>query len=538
MQKTLALLERNVEWIALALGGLFVLWAAYAYVYTPPATVRVGPTVLGPGDVSDYTFEKLAKAGKQQIDATNNFKPIEVPQVVAAWEKQMSLPKPVPVLDRLVFNSPVSTGPGEVIVKNGPLGAFQVNALAQLPKVELQPAQSGLSMIVLPGPGGQKATAQPVANVNNEDLAWVSLSGVVPAKALQEAFAAPLAGQNINDPNVMAQLEKLYKTAFLEVQLQRQRATGEANGQPVFPNGNQGIETVTPPRIQKDDLEPMPDEKANAGAKASFVNWAEGHLDVITQPKFYDVKGGDIWNSPIAAPGAKNAPGAAPGARAPALNPPPLVPNPNGAPVPGNAPPGVINPLNVQSDYVIWAHDETGKPGETYRYRLIYHMKNPVIDEQGIASTKIINALDIASPPSDWSAPVVIPRKTMFWVSNVNRNGTVQMDVFQYAQGQWQKTTSAPLYPGDQVPTTDLAIVDVHVGGGGMHDKYVLVADADGDIRRHSASERADAKYKEMLDLVNRPAAPAGTAVRGGVPGGAPPPPPPPLPRRTAARGG
>jgi len=162
-----------------------------------------------------------------------------------------------------------------------------------------------------------------------------------------------------------------------------------------------------------------------------------------------------------------------------------------------------------------------------------------VIDEKGIAAPKIINTLDIASLPSDWSAPVVIPRKTMFWVSNVNRNGTVQMDVFQYAQGQWQKTTSPQLYPGDQVPTTDLAIVDVHVGAGGMHDKYVLVADADGDIRRHSASERSDAKYKEMLDLVNRPATPAGTPVRGGVPNGAPAPPPAQQSHRTAAaRGG
>jgi hypothetical protein len=540
MQKTLALLEKNVEWIALALGGLFVLWSAYAYVYIPPATVQVANQVLGPGEVSDFT-NKLVKDMKRQITDTSNFKPIDVPQVVTAWEKQMGVPLPGPALPPYAFDSPTSSEATGITSTPVPVGAFFVSELVKLPKADVQPAQNGLSMVAIPGPAGPNGNAQPVANVATEDLAWVSLSAVVPATSLHDAFVAPLGGQN-NNPQVVQQLDKLYKTAFLEVQLQRQRATGQVNQQPVFPPDDQGVETVAAPRIQKDDLEPMPDDKANAGSKAAFIHWAEGHLDVITQPKFYDVKAGDIWNSPAAA-GAKPPAGgaAAGGVGRPAPNPPPLaVPNPNVPPAGANAAPGVINPLNVANDFVIWAHDETARPGEIYRYRLIYHMKNPVVDEQGIASPKIINVLDIASPPSDWSAPVAIARKTLFWVSSVNRNGTVQMDVFQYAQGQWQKSTTTPLWPGDPVPQTDLAIVDVHVGAGGMRDKYVLVADADGDIHKHSASERNDPKYKEMNDLVSRPAAPAATPVRG-VPGGAPPPPPPmqtPVPHRTAAASG
>jgi hypothetical protein len=532
MQKTLALLEKNVEWIALALGGLFVLYCAYAYVYTPPATVRVGTQMLGPGEVSDFT-NKLVKDMKHQIADTSNFKPIDVPQVLTAWKTQMGVPAPAPAIPQWAINSFVSTGVVQDINRDRTKGSFHVDVLAQLPEAQLQAVQSGLSNVALPAPANPGGNAQPIANAVLEDLTWVSVSAVIPARQLQDAFAAPLAGQDPNNPQVAHDVEALYRTSFLQIELQRQRATGQANGQPVFPPGNQGVETVAAPRIQKDDLEPMPDAKANSPAKAEFIHWAEGHLDVITQPKFYEVKAGDIWNSPAAPAGAKPAPGALalrPGL--PPVNPPPMaIPNPNAMPG-ANAAPGVINPLNIPADFTVWAHDETAKPGETYRYRLVYHMKNPVVDIKNIAGPKIINVLDIASPPSAWSQPVTIARKIMFWVSSVNRNGTVQMDVFQYSQGQWQKTTTTPLWPGDQVPQTEVAIIDVHAGTT-MRDKYILVADAEGDIKKHPASERNDSKYKEMLDLVNKPVTPAA------APGRTPPAPPPPSGRRTASvRGG
>ena len=43
------------------------------------------------------------------------------------------------------------------------------------------------------------------------------------------------------------------------------------------------------------------------------------------------------------------------------------------------------------------------QPGQTYRYRIVYYMKNPVLGLTGIADKSIENVLEIKSPPSDWS---------------------------------------------------------------------------------------------------------------------------------------
>ena len=45
MEKALAILEKYVQWIALGLGGLFLLGIVYNYVLQDPVTVKLGMSV-------------------------------------------------------------------------------------------------------------------------------------------------------------------------------------------------------------------------------------------------------------------------------------------------------------------------------------------------------------------------------------------------------------------------------------------------------------------------------------------------------------
>ena len=57
MQKIVKILEKNVEWLAVALGGAFLLWLIYLYAFQKPVTATVGGAILTPGEVDTKTDE-------------------------------------------------------------------------------------------------------------------------------------------------------------------------------------------------------------------------------------------------------------------------------------------------------------------------------------------------------------------------------------------------------------------------------------------------------------------------------------------------
>src|SRR5690348_16499745 len=62
MQKVTAILEKNVEWFALGIAGLFFLWMIYGYVVEKPVAVSVGPNAaVSPGDVDPLILNGPAK---------------------------------------------------------------------------------------------------------------------------------------------------------------------------------------------------------------------------------------------------------------------------------------------------------------------------------------------------------------------------------------------------------------------------------------------------------------------------------------------
>src|SRR5690349_18352886 len=57
MQKQINFFEQNVQWFALGIGALFLLFMTYRYVISVPVEVTVGGKVAAPGDVDRMTLE-------------------------------------------------------------------------------------------------------------------------------------------------------------------------------------------------------------------------------------------------------------------------------------------------------------------------------------------------------------------------------------------------------------------------------------------------------------------------------------------------
>jgi hypothetical protein len=178
-----------------------------------------------------------------------------------------------------------------------------------------------------------------------------------------------------------------------------------------------------------------------------------------------------------------------------------------------------INPFVVVDDIQLWAHDETVKPGQTYRYRVIYKMKNPIFGVQNMAKDELVNQLAIASPPSDWSPAVTVAETTKYWLAQIPRlDLPAKMDVAQWVNGNWTLKKNVPLGPGDGVPGTDMTLVDVRIADPKSgREKYVLLVSDTGDLKRRDlAGDVADPDHQSILTQL----APAPT------PGPTPPPTP------------
>lgn len=527
MQKALAILEQHVQWIALGLGGVFLLFCAYVYLLNPPAVVKVGTrNNVTPGEIDEMTKNGPVREIQGKLGETTNLT-IEPPDVVEAWRKHMDAPA-APALAREWPRGLFLKGTrGPTDDNRGPALAGQVDKLPDLPKAQPQPVSTGLSVVSIPPERPANGAAAPVAG-NTQDLLWVTASATIPAKDIQAAFNNVVQGKNIGALTLT--------TDILQVELQRQRAIGNNNGTPVFPDGETGVETVPLARHLQPLVQPMPAPKALIQEKVNHAEWAEKNMELVCQPKFYDVRDGTPWTSP--AGGAAAPVAAQPAAKGLAGIPPALPPRvPQPAPgAPGaagganrgqNAAPGLINPANLQQDILVWAFDDTVKSGQVYRYRIVYHMKNPVLGLKGIASDNIVEVLDVPSKPSDWSAPVTVQETTKFWVKSVRNNGTALADVFHWVEGKWQKAETT-LAPGDRIADVDWMVVDTRSStpSGRERDKFVLLAnDAGQTIRRFPSADRNSDEYKALQSEVNpaNPVKDAGTTPGRRTPAGTTP---------------
>jgi hypothetical protein len=208
-------------------------------------------------------------------------------------------------------------------------------------------------------------------------------------------------------------------------------------------------------------------------------------------------------------------------------------------------PPGEFNPrewisTNPGRPIVGWMHDDTVEPGKTYRYRVIYKIKNPIFGAVNIAKDpKFAEQFALTANPSAWTEEVNVPSKVRFWVArampSAAANPTARVEVFSYQDGEHQYkefTVQAGDEIGGRDPKADFAtgwtLVDVGADqrSGSV---YVLLLDPSGRLhRREPSADIQDPKYRQMKEQITAAAqaaaagagAAAGPGARPGVPGG------------------
>lgn len=326
MQKAVKILEKNAEWIALGLGGLFVLLIVWKYVLTPP-TITVGGKVAHASDV-DQVVADAAAALKRDMDRTDypampkiefaerfvsSMKPTMRPTLAVAPFNSPPAAQALDVPENLVAGGPTvaklpgplvpsevtsSTGRSQVLNQVGAPGmgvapiVTPVFNARPIPASRLRPGArptnvrpTGERPIAPPPPppvAGDNGAAQPV-NPDAIDKVWVTIFAKIHPDDLTKMF------DEIGLPGFAR------NTVFLEVQLERQEIgpDGKLVGKPVI-------------------VHPLPLNAPPADVKtpADLVNWAsqpENQVRIL-QPSFYQILQGDLWLTPeqIAA-GAANA---------------------------------------------------------------------------------------------------------------------------------------------------------------------------------------------------------------------------------------
>ena len=153
MDKVVKILEKNVQWIALGLAGLWLFYVAWFFGVQHPVTVPIGRDDLPPGDadpvvrkLSEEVNRKLTERPKVTIAVPNYMKEFEVGLKGIRFEQPLfagvnSMPQRFP---------PPGSGPVNPGTPTGPM-----DKVAKLPEIP-EPTQGDLN-------GGKSFVQMPVA---------------------------------------------------------------------------------------------------------------------------------------------------------------------------------------------------------------------------------------------------------------------------------------------------------------------------------------------------------------------------------------
>lgn len=603
MKKLLDLLEQKLQWIALGLGVVYVLYMAWAYLVSPPVKVELsGGREVGPGDVDTVIHEEIASDLDRRMSGGSAPK-IEVPSPLATFvetvEYKGQAPPTAPKLQIVMSpglqnkfelpgaapgtqppNQPVTPGTNEPQIVKG-----QIEKLPVLTAPKYSSSRSGMSSVTPPPDPNN-----PAALISNTDKTWVTVRGEIDISEIAKAFA----NVKIPTPNPVGE------TTFLLLQLEREER---------LPDGTWGKRTFVPPPKSIVTQE-YPAPGSPPPALWNYLQWANQHPVDILQPQFYVVAKGDQWAVPgeqvvnpnqpaqfdpnqyldapnevlltltmeqrkqVAAAKQKRkdeeaksrrgtgprgprppGPGGEGGLGGPEFGPndgarPSGYPRPTGYPgapypgmpggypgMPGMGPEGefgeggwgigqqqvgmpnfplppapfdpqawiVANPTTTK--ITVWQHDETAEPGHTYRYRLVYKIKNPIFFGVNVAKDpKLTQIFDITSPPSEWSDPIEMLSTINFWLASGPRlrESLIDVQVFRWQEGE-PKGKIFQVGPGDSIgmPDGDVnyvtgwTLVDFTVDPR-TQTPYVLLMDPSGALhRRDPAVDRNDQKFQE-----------------------------------------
>jgi hypothetical protein len=209
------------------------------------------------------------------------------------------------------------------------------------------------------------------------------------------------------------------------------------------------------------------------------------------------------------------------------------------------APQAQMNLVAMQAkspDLCIYVIDTTAAPGKTYRYRIAYKAFNPLFNKgNNHVAKKNLAWLDqfaIASPMSDWSPDITLPKQTFFFcgqpkgrIGNVGTQDVAfPFDVFTWSNGKWQKDTfnasrGDPI--GGTVGAIDYTTGYTFVEKTSKRNKTMItIVDREGTPEvRDAAADLGSADYKKVTQWLNLPVNNPGQApsmMPPGMPGGAP----------------
>lgn len=269
----LSFAEKNVQWLAIALGLGYVGWMTWTYVVSAPITLALGGgEPMGPGEVDPYIDTHYAQPLAGKI-AEPGSPEMPVPSG-EGFIRSLSGDDINPQAYALNFDPINSTSSTftplqeqqEIVPASGPVVAM----LPTLPQATIVDSQGGRSSILPASNGNQPppANASPTAG---QDCIWAAVKYSIPIKQLQASFDT-------------AGIPPLVRTTtILQVTLVRQELG--SGDEPIGPE----VE-VKPLGNIKLAAWPASTQQAEEGYRA----WADKSVGDILQPPFYQVLKGDV----------------------------------------------------------------------------------------------------------------------------------------------------------------------------------------------------------------------------------------------------
>jgi len=296
MKKFTEFLERNVQWVVLSLGVVYLLYMAWSYLIFPPVKVTgIGPDSLSSAEVDQKIYETVAQPLEGKMREGKPPK-IEVPNFVAQFQTDMDKQDAKPLADVYVWLPPSTSPelppdpkdqqkpPGFAPNNKVPGAGGVVAALPNIAAPKLTGVKNGMSSVIAP-----PAPDQPPPDQNNPgamavagvDKSWVTVRFEIdPKQLVAEWDAAKIPQGTVN-------------TTFLQVVLERQE---------LQPDGSWGNPAPVPVLALQSQQNPPPPQFPAADAPPQdlwlYLQWANTHQVDIVQPPFYQVAKGDQWSIP------------------------------------------------------------------------------------------------------------------------------------------------------------------------------------------------------------------------------------------------
>ncbi len=466
--ESLGIVEKHIEKIALAVGGLFLLYAVLVWTVSTP-TVEVGDIgELTVGEV-DEEIEQIAARVEQSFRAGEDVPPIPK---APAWLDIFSGLASSPIGQDFLYVP--SIGPFREPIKHAPKGTIEPITLAQIrentPAPPAPNVQCRRELRRMPDP---------------RDVNACHLAAVYPWDKLKSQWFEMLRRHHIEVPPVV-----------LRVEVERAELVGGAPGrtellpQVRMPVGEEG-RPVQMPRIpafngvNHQEVQQAVEDRGSLSYQRLALQppywpilrdgqWELWRADEVVDPNLAKAREeAEDEDSPrMRRPGRRFAP---PGG---GYDGPPIdeIPDeyyeemmggrrerrpgrrgygrgPNLGEMYDHGVPALEEQIANGKVYV-WAHDIGADSGKDYRYRWRVVMVNPLLAQRGqglVDDPNLLARQEVASPWSEWSEPVSVPNPTEFFVTGMNQmSGEVSVSVFFSAMGQTVKQTFS-IAPGEQI---------------------------------------------------------------------------------------